>query len=137
MTIAAAPRAGAVVASLNAAVLRRGDFVLGPLHLQVDWADRVAITGTNGAGKSTLLAALLGRLAPEDGTASLGPGVVVGEVDQARAMFDRDVTLLDAFREAVPDLLPADVRTLLAQFGLRAHPVQRPATKLAPGRPPP
>src|SRR3954467_299799 len=133
MTIAAAPRAGGVVARLNGAVLRRGDFTLGPLHLQVDWADRVAITGANGAGKSTLLAALLGRLAPEEGTASLGPGVVVGEVDQARAMFDRDVTLLDAFREAVPDLLPADVRTLLAKFGLGADQVMRLSTTLSPG----
>jgi ATPase subunit of ABC transporter with duplicated ATPase domains len=133
MTIAAAPRAGAVVASLNGAVLRRGDFMLGPLHLQVDWADRVAITGANGAGKSTLLAALLGRLAPDEGTASLGPGVVVGEVDQARAMFDRDLTLLDAFREVTPDLLPADARTLLAKFGLAADQVMRRSTTLSPG----
>jgi ATPase subunit of ABC transporter with duplicated ATPase domains len=133
MTIAAAPRAGAVVAALNGAVVRRGDFVLGPLHLQVDWADRVAITGANGTGKSTLLALLLGRLAPAAGTATLGPGVVVGEIDQARDMFDRDLTLLDAFREAAPDLLPADVRTLLAKFGLGADQVTRVSTTLSPG----
>jgi len=133
MTIAAAPRAGAVVASLNGTVVRRGGFTLGPLHLQVDWADRVAVTGANGAGKSTLLAALLGRLAPDEGTASLGPGVIVGEVDQARAMFDLELTLLDAFRQAVPDLLPADVRTLLAKFGLGADQVMRLSTTLSPG----
>ena len=45
MEIAAAPRAGAVVAALRGAVVRRGDFTLGPVDLQVDWADRVAITG--------------------------------------------------------------------------------------------
>src|SRR3954447_2141045 len=133
MTIATAPRAGAVVASLRGAVVRRGDFTLGPLHLQVDWADRVAMTGANGAGKSTLLALLLGRLTPDEGAAAMGPGVVVGEVDQARAMFDRDTTLLDAFREAVPDLLPADVRTLLAKFGLGADQVMRLSTTLSPG----
>src|SRR3954453_19260960 len=133
MTIAAAPRAGAVVASLNGAVLRRGDFTLGPLHLQLDWADRVAITGANGAGKSTLLSLLLGRLGPDDGTASRGPGVVVGEVGQARERFDGDLTLLDAFRGAAPDLMPADVRTLLAKFGLGADQVLRRCTTLSPG----
>ncbi len=90
LEIAAAPRSGAVVAVLDHAVVHRGAFTLGPVDLQVDWADRVAITGPNGAGKSTLIALLLGRLAPDAGRASLGPGVVVGEVDQARSRFDGD-----------------------------------------------
>ena len=71
-------------------MVRRGEFTLGPVDLQIDWADRVAITGANGAGKSTLLAALLGRVEPDEGHASLGPGVRVGEVDQARALFAGD-----------------------------------------------
>ncbi|WP_174535286.1 ABC-F family ATP-binding cassette domain-containing protein [Micromonospora chalcea] len=133
MEIAAAPRAGAVVASLRGAVVRRGGFTLGPVDLQIDWADRVAITGANGSGKSTLLAALLGRLPLDEGHAALGPGVVVGEVDQARGLFLGDQPLLDAFGAAVPDLAPADVRTLLAKFGLRADHVLRPAATLSPG----
>ncbi|WP_431942607.1 ABC-F family ATP-binding cassette domain-containing protein [Micromonospora marina] len=133
MEIAAAPRAGAVVASLRQAVVRRGGFTLGPVDLQIDWADRVAITGANGSGKSTLLAALLGRLPLDEGHAALGPGVVVGEVDQARGLFLGDQPLLDAFGAAVPDLAPADVRTLLAKFGLRAEHVLRPAATLSPG----
>src|SRR6204780_4854546 len=62
MEIAAAPRSGAIVASMRGAVVRRGGFTLGPVDLQIDWADRVAITGANGSGKTTLLAALLGRM---------------------------------------------------------------------------
>ncbi|WP_422773036.1 ABC-F family ATP-binding cassette domain-containing protein [Plantactinospora sp. WMMC1484] len=133
MEIAAAPRAGAVVAALRGAVVRRGDFTLGPVDLQVDWADRMVVTGANGSGKSTLLAALLGRLPLDAGHAALGPGVVVGEVDQARGHFVGDQPLLDAFGAAVPDLAPADVRTLLAKFGLRAGHVLRPAGTLSPG----
>ncbi len=133
MEIAAAPRSGSVVATLRDARVSRGGFTLGPVHLQIDWADRVAITGANGAGKSTLLALLLGRLAPEQGYAALGSGVVVGEVDQARELFDSDEPLVDAFRAAVPDLLPADIRTLLAKFGLRAEHVLRSAATLSPG----
>ncbi|MFE2162187.1 ABC-F family ATP-binding cassette domain-containing protein [Streptomyces lydicus] len=133
MEIAAAPRAGAVVATLRGAGVRRGDFTFGPVDLQIDWADRVAITGPNGSGKSTLLAALLGRLPLDAGQATLGPGVVVGEVDQARGQFLGDEPLMDAFRASVPDLSPADVRTLLAKFGLKAAHVLRPARTLSPG----
>ncbi|MEV6329477.1 ABC-F family ATP-binding cassette domain-containing protein [Streptomyces sp. NPDC051909] len=133
MEIAAAPRSGAVVATLREAAVKRGDFSFGPVGLQIDWADRVAITGANGAGKSTLLAALLGRLPLDSGDAALGPGVVVGEVDQARKLFHGTETLLDAFCAAVPDTEPADVRTLLAKFGLKAAHVLRPATTLSPG----
>ena len=133
MEIAAAPRAGAVVATLRGATVRRGEFVLGPVDLQIDWADKVAITGANGAGKSTLLAALLGRVPLDSGAAALGPGVVVGEVDQARRLFLGDVPLADAFAREVPELPDADVRTLLAKFGLKAVHVLRPAATLSPG----
>ncbi|WP_285638701.1 ABC-F family ATP-binding cassette domain-containing protein [Lentzea sp. NBRC 102530] len=133
MEIASAPRSGAVVASLRAAVVSRGSFTLGPVDLQIDWADRVAITGANGAGKSTLLGALLGRVELSSGYATLGSGVVVGEVDQARGLFLGDLPLVDAFEEAVPEMNPADVRTLLAKFGLKAAHVMRPAASLSPG----
>ncbi len=132
MEIAAAPRSGSVVATLRGARVRRGSFQLGPVDLQIDWRDRVAVTGPNGAGKSTLLAALLGRLELEAGAASLGSGVVVGEVDQARKLFHGDEALLNAFRDAA-GLEPEEVRTLLAKFGLSARHVLRPAATLSPG----
>lgn len=133
MEIAAAPRAGAVVATLRGAVVRRGTFTLGPVDLEISWAEKVAITGANGSGKTTLLTALLGRIPLDDGNAALGPGVIVGEVDQARGLFLGDEALLDAFGAAVPDLAPAEVRNLLAKFGLRADHVLRSAATLSPG----
>ncbi|MGY1754202.1 ABC-F family ATP-binding cassette domain-containing protein [Blastococcus sp. SYSU D01042] len=133
MEIAAAPRAGAVVATLRGAVVRRGGFALGPVDLQVDWGDRVAITGANGAGKSTLLAALLGRVPLDEGTSVLGPAVRIGEIDQARGLFLGAERLLDAFGAEVPDWPTSEVRTLLAKFGLTAEHVLRPAGTLSPG----
>ncbi|MDH6626398.1 ATPase subunit of ABC transporter with duplicated ATPase domains [Streptomyces sp. LBL] len=133
MEIASAPRSGAVVATLREAEVRRGDFVLGPVSLQIDWADRIAVTGANGSGKSTLLGALLGRVPLDAGSAALGSGVLVGEVDQARKLFHGTEALLDAFGAAVPDTEPAEVRTLLAKFGLKADHVLRPASTLSPG----
>ncbi|KOG89465.1 heme ABC transporter ATP-binding protein, partial [Streptomyces varsoviensis] len=67
------------------------------------------------------------------GSAALGPGVVVGEVDQARALFHGREALLDAFAAAAPELEPAEIRTLLAKFGLKAAHVLRSAATLSPG----
>ena len=133
MEIAAAPRSGTVAATLRDAAIERGGFRLGPVSLQVNWADRIAITGPNGAGKSTLIGALLGRLPLVSGHASQGSGIQVGEVDQARSLFGGDVPLLEAFATQVPSLLPEDIRTLLAKYGLVAGHVLRPASSLSPG----
>ncbi|MCS3441859.1 ABC-F family ATP-binding cassette domain-containing protein [Microbacterium phyllosphaerae] len=132
-TIGAAPRSSTVVSTLNSAVFRQGDFTLGPLSLQVDAGDRIGITGPNGAGKSTLLRALLGRQAPVEGTATMGSSVEVGEIDQARSLLVGDAALADAFEALVPEMSSAEVRTLLAKFGLRADHVTRPVDELSPG----
>ncbi|KQQ06143.1 MULTISPECIES: ABC-F family ATP-binding cassette domain-containing protein [unclassified Rathayibacter] len=132
-TIGTAPRSSSVVSTLNGAVARRGSFTLGPVSLQVDAGDRIGITGPNGAGKSTLLSLLLGRSVPEEGGASLGASVAIGEIDQARAMLASDVPLADAFEALVPEWPTAEVRTLLAKFGLKADHVSRRVGELSPG----
>ncbi|SEQ95223.1 ABC-F family ATP-binding cassette domain-containing protein [Microlunatus flavus] len=133
MEIAAAPRSGSVVATLNRAVVHRGAFTLGPVDLTLSYGDRVAVVGPNGAGKTTLIALLLGRTTPDEGLASLGASVRVGEVDQARDLVDGPDLLTDVVERELADLSPADVRTLLAKFGLRADHVRRPAASLSPG----
>jgi ATPase subunit of ABC transporter with duplicated ATPase domains len=133
MTIAAAPRSGSVVASASHAVVRRGGFTLGPVDAQVDWADRVVITGANGSGKTTLLGMLLGTIPVDEGTAGLGASVRLGEVDQARGLFLGPQPLARAFGDALPDWPDAQVRTLLAKFGLGSEHVHRPAASLSPG----
>ncbi len=132
-TIGAAPRSSSVVATLANAVVRQGDFVLGPVSVQVDAGERIGITGPNGAGKSTLLRLLLGRQEPDEGRASLGANVAIGEIDQARAEFTGPGRLIDRFEARVPTWPTADVRTLLAKFGLRADHVERAVDQLSPG----
>ena len=135
MEIAAAPRSGSVVAVLSGAVARRGDFVLGPVTLQVDSGDRVLVSGANGSGKSTLLALLLGARLPDAGSASTGAGVEPGRVDQARSEFGGPEPLLEAFCVAADPagLDPTEGRTLLAKFGLGGEHVARPCASLSPG----
>ena len=132
-SIASAPRSGEIVSVARAASLSRGDFTLGPIDVQLNLRDRVAVTGPNGGGKSTLLGLLLGRIPPSIGLVTMGQGVVVGEVDQARALFEGDDPLVVAFAREVPRWPTAEVRTLLAKFGLGVHQVTRPATSLSPG----
>ena len=132
-TIGSAPRSSTVVSTLGNAVLRQGGFTLGPVSVQVNAGERIGITGPNGAGKSTLLRALLGRQTPDEGTASLGANVRVGEIDQARTLLAGALPLADSFEGLVPELSSAEARTLLAKFGLKADHVNRPVDELSPG----
>jgi ATPase subunit of ABC transporter with duplicated ATPase domains len=123
-----AARSGDLVARLEAAVVERGGFRLGPFELELHRGDRLAVTGRNGSGKSTLLGALTGVLPLASGTRMTGRRVVFGELEQARDRFTVDEPLVEAFggpQEAA--------RTLLAKFGLGADDVLRPARTLSPG----
>ena len=91
------------------------------------------MTGPNGAGKTTLLGLLLGWAEPDSGSASLGASVAVGVIDQARTGLDHDLALGEAFERAVPEMTQAEVRTLLAKFGLKADQVGAVVGRLSPG----
>jgi ATPase subunit of ABC transporter with duplicated ATPase domains len=130
-----ARRSGDVVARLSDAVIRRGEWQLGPLDLEVRWADRLAIVGPNGSGKTTLLAVLLGRLPLHSGERWAGPSVVVGELGQERRRFSEGhSSLLEAFVGALGPTGPeSEARSLLAKFGLASSHVHRAAASLSPG----
>jgi len=133
MQVAEAPRSGDVVVTLAQAVVDHGGaFVLGPVDLQVAYGDRIAVVGPNGGGKTTLLSLVLGRLEPTAGRRSWGSSVRVGEVDQARSLFSGPATVVEVV-EARTGWAAAEVRTLLAKYGLRADHVHRPASSLSPG----
>ncbi len=132
-TIGSAPRSSSVVSTLSGAVFRQGEFTLGPVSLQVNAAERIGITGPNGAGKSTLLRGILGRQAPDEGSASLGASVEIGEIDQARSLMVGPRPLAETFEGFVPEMNAGEVRTLLAKFGLKADHVTRPVDELSPG----
>jgi ATPase subunit of ABC transporter with duplicated ATPase domains len=132
LTLPSAGRGSSVAFTLRQAVVSRGDVTLGPIDLTIGAGERWRITGPNGSGKSTLLGALLGRVPLVSGDRSIGPGVVVGEVDQLRAEFASESSALRIVAGAT-GLQDVEVRTLLAKFRLGADAVLRPARALSPG----
>jgi len=127
-----APRAGAVVARLSDAVIERDDFVLGPINLEIGWAERIGLVGPNGSGKSSLVAALLGRLELARGERWIGPSVVIGELGQDRSVVGSDRSIVDR-TVARCKITTTEARSLLAKFGIGAEQVGRPANSLSPG----
>jgi ATPase subunit of ABC transporter with duplicated ATPase domains len=128
----AATRSGEVVAVISDGVVHRGGFTLGPVSFQLNWGDRVLVRGDNGSGKTTLIQALLGRIPLDAGRGSVGPSVVIGEIDQGRLTFPPQTPLIAAFL-AKTGLADSEARTLLAKFGLGADDIGRPVGRLSPG----
>jgi ATPase subunit of ABC transporter with duplicated ATPase domains len=125
-------RVSAPAARLDRAVVARATMTVGPLNLEVQPGERVAVTGRNGSGKTTLLQALLGELALTSGTRALGRGAVPGVITQERRAYTSGEPLHEAFVSAT-GLTPVDARTLLAKFGLGADHVSRSCATLSPG----
>jgi ATPase subunit of ABC transporter with duplicated ATPase domains len=131
-TIEETERAGAVVARLSGAVVERGTFRLGPIDLQIDWGDRLGLTGANGTGKSSLVAAVLGTLPLAEGERWMGPSVVPGVLGQDRRALGGDRDLVREVCDRCGVTL-SEARSLLSKFGLQAEQVTRPAGTLSPG----
>ncbi len=70
--------------------------ILEPFSLKVQRGDRVAFVGPNGVGKTTLLNMLVGKIAPDTGTMTLGTNLEIAIFDQARAQLDPDISLWDS-----------------------------------------
>jgi energy-coupling factor transporter ATP-binding protein EcfA2 len=98
--------------------------VLTDAEFGVAAGDAVAVAGPNGSGKTTLIDAILGRAPLSAGRRSLGPSVVVGEIDQSRRTFDPASPLNHSGPLAVPTVTASGeeavvmMRRLLGGVGL-------------------
>ncbi len=134
-TIGSAPRSSSVVATLANAVVRHGEFVLGPVSLQVDAGERIGITGPNGAGKSTLTGAAAGphptRRGPGRAWARTSPSA---KSTRPVREFDGPGRLIDRFEQHVPSTgRPPRCGPCWRNSALGADHVERAAQELSPG----
>jgi ATPase subunit of ABC transporter with duplicated ATPase domains len=132
LELRASGRLPSPVLRLSGAVVERGAFRLGPVDLELQPGERLAITGPNGTGKTTLVRAVLGEVELARGSRELGRGVVTGVIGQERITYSAAEPLLDALTGRT-GLHAVDARTLLAKFGLGAAHVLRACETLSPG----
>ncbi|MEM9464287.1 MAG: ABC-F family ATP-binding cassette domain-containing protein [Actinomycetota bacterium] len=130
--IAGAPRSATIAATWREVVVERGSWSVGPFDLELRWGDRIRLTGANGSGKSTVIDALLGEVPLAAGEVTLGPGVIVGRLDQRRTGFVGRASLLRTFQDE-RGLDATEARSVLAKFGLGPAEVDRIADTLSPG----
>lgn len=131
-SIGAVERSGDLVARLDAAVVRRADFKLGPITLEIGAGQRVLLEGPNGSGKTTLLNALFAGIPLESGENRIGRSVVLGRLGQERQDLAGPGRAVDFFVDQT-DLDHPSARAALAKFGLSADHVSRPSSELSPG----
>ncbi len=94
MELASGPKSGRKVIEAKGLTKTFGDTtILRDFSLMVQRGDRVAFVGPNGVGKTTLIRLLMGEIAPDSGTVTLGTNLVPAVFDQSRAQLNEDMTL--------------------------------------------
>ena len=105
---------------------------------RIQRGDRVAIVGPNGAGKTTLVKLLLGELAPDEGSVTLGANLQIAYVDQSRETLKADTTLWEALAPAGGDQImvqgnPRHVAAYAKDFLFKESQLRQPVSSLSGG----
>nr|WP_282600256.1 ATP-binding cassette domain-containing protein [Patulibacter sp. SYSU D01012] len=124
------------VVALEAAVVARDGWRLGPVDLEVAHGERLLLAGPNGSGKSTLLGALAGTVPLAAGARRVAGGTEVAVLGQARGRLlagDAPTAAAPAAGDAAPGA--ANVRLAVGDAAPGATTV-RPAGEDAEAAPP-
>jgi ATP-binding cassette subfamily F protein uup len=84
-----------------------GRKIIDDVSLILQGGERIGIVGRNGVGKTTFLRVLLGELAPDSGTVTIGKATRVAYYDQQRAQLEEEWTVYEA---ALGEQIRGDVR---------------------------
>jgi ATPase subunit of ABC transporter with duplicated ATPase domains len=128
-------RAGDVVLEVKGLTKSFGDeTVLDDLEFTVSRGEVFLVVGVNGAGKTTLLRCLAGIYQPDGGSVRLGANVTLGFYAQEHEDLQPGNTVLDVMRaDASTDQSVAELRAVLAHFGLTGDMADQEATTLSGG----
>jgi ATP-binding cassette subfamily F protein uup len=90
-----AERSGRLVVEAKHVSFAHGDhLIVKDFTCTIVRGDRIGLIGPNGSGKTTLLRLLLGELAPDSGTSTLGTNVEIAYFDQLREQLNPDESVL-------------------------------------------
>jgi ATP-binding cassette subfamily F protein uup len=95
LAVSAGDRSGKIVAELENVSKSYGRPIVKDFTATILRGDKVGLLGPNGAGKTTLLKLILGTIAPDSGTATMGTRIEVAYFDQMREGLDLNASLED------------------------------------------
>jgi ATP-binding cassette subfamily F protein uup len=95
LAVSAGDRSGKIVADLQNVSKSYGRPIVQDFTATILRGDKVGLLGPNGAGKTTLLKLILGTIAPDSGTATMGTRIEVAYFDQMREGLDLNASLED------------------------------------------
>jgi len=95
LAVSAGDRSGKIVAELDNVSKSYGRPIVKDFTATILRGDKVGLLGPNGAGKTTLLKLILGTIAPDSGTATMGTRIEVAYFDQMREGLDLNASLED------------------------------------------
>ena len=95
LAVSAGDRSGKIVADLQNVSKTYDRPIVKDFTATILRGDKVGLLGPNGAGKTTLLKLILGTIAPDSGTATMGTRIEVAYFDQMREGLDLNASLED------------------------------------------
>jgi ATP-binding cassette subfamily F protein uup len=95
LAVSAGDRSGKIVADLQNISKSYDRPIVQDFTATILRGDKVGLLGPNGAGKTTLLKLILGTIAPDSGTATMGTRIEVAYFDQMREGLDLNASLED------------------------------------------
>ena len=95
LAVSAGDRSGKIVADLQNVSKSYDRPIVTDFTATILRGDKVGLLGPNGAGKTTLLKLILGTIAPDSGTATMGTRIEVAYFDQMREGLDLNASLED------------------------------------------
>jgi ATP-binding cassette subfamily F protein uup len=99
---------GALVAELEHVSFGHDQPIIRDFSTRITRGDRIGIIGPNGCGKTTLLRILLGQLAPDSGTVTLGTRLAVAYFDQQREQLRLEDTVRNNVAEGADQIRIGD-----------------------------
>ena len=95
LAVSAGDRSGKIVADLQNISKKYDRPIVQDFTATILRGDKVGLLGPNGSGKTTLLKLILGTIAPDSGTATMGTRIEVAYFDQMREGLDLNASLED------------------------------------------
>lgn len=110
----------------------KGDFMVGPVSLDVSYGKKICIIGPNGVGKTTILKTLTGALKPISGIVSIDSGINFGNFMQEHDNLPKEKTPIDFMKDRI-GLERELIQNHLMKFGFDEEDVVSSINTLSPG----